>query len=138
MPLTEYNEAVKRLQCRRRMTSVAEQAKSLLQTPPEPTAAETSNPTTSPPLENPALTPAGGDLQDYEDMLVDENEGEPEEGLTEFEKILDELADGVPELTLLRLGEEDVALDMDEVVVDVMDDGGEESSDDDDSEESNE
>jgi hypothetical protein len=120
------------------MTSVAEQARSLLQTPLEPTAAETSNPTTSPLLENPALTPAGGDLQDYEDMLVDENEGEPEEGLTELKRILDELADRVPELTLLRLGEEDVALDMDEVVVDVIDDKEEESSDDDDSEESNE
>jgi len=102
------------------MTSIAEQAKLLLQTPPEPTAAATSNPTTSPPIENPALTPAGGDVQD------------------EFERILDELADGVPEPTLLRLGEEDVALDMDEVVVDVIDDEEEESSGDDDSEESNE
>jgi len=71
-------------------------------------------------------------------MLVDENEGEPEEGPTELERILDELADRVPELTLLRLDEEDVALDMDEVVVDVIDDEEEESSDDDDSEESNE
>ena len=47
----------------------------------------------------------------------------------EIDRIFDELADGVPELTLLRLSEEDVALDMDEVV-DVIDEEEGESSDD--------
>ena len=135
-PLTEYNEAVKRLQRRCGMMSVVEQAKSQMQPPSEPTATANPNPTTSSPVENPAVTPVGGDLQDNESMLIDENEGEPEEGPTEIERILDELAEGVPELTLLRLSEEDVALDMDEVVVDGIDDEEEGSSDDDDSEES--
>lgn len=90
--------------------SVVEQAS--LSQQPEPTTTATPDPTTRPPL----ITP-GGDVQD------------------EIEMILDELADGVAEPTLLRLSEEDVALDMDEVVVDVIDDE-EEESDDDDSEES--
>ena len=54
---------------------------------------------------------------------------------TKIGQILDELADGVEDTTLLRLSEEDVALDMDEVVVEVEEQ--EEPSDDDkDSEES--
>ena len=66
-------------------------------------------------------------------MLVEESTENKEP--TEIDRFLDGLADGVPELSLLRLSEEDVALDMNEVV---MDDEGEESqaSDDDDSEES--
>jgi hypothetical protein len=137
-PLTEYNEAVQRLQRRRSMMSVAEQ-KSRLRPPSETMATATPNPTTSPPLENPAAIPAE---DDDEGMLVDENEGEPEEASeepNEIERILDELADGIPEPTLVRLSEEDVALDMDEVVVDVTDEEDNESSDDDeDSEESSE
>ncbi|KIM41147.1 hypothetical protein M413DRAFT_72593 [Hebeloma cylindrosporum] len=136
-PLTEYNEAIKRLQRRRSMTSVADQAKSLLPQPSAPSATATPNPKTTPPLENPASSRGEEDLQDYEAMLVDENKGEPEEEPTEIERILDELADGVPEPTLLRLSEEDVSLDMDEVVVDVIDDE-EEESDDGDSDESSE
>ena len=51
---------------------------------------------------------------------------------------VDEFPDGIPELTLVRLSE-DVALDMDEVVVDVIDEEDSESSDgDEDSEESGE
>jgi len=77
-------------------------------------------------------------------MLVDESvEREPEEASkepNEIERILDELADGIPEPTLVRLSEEDVALDMDEVVVGVVDEEEDrESSDgDEDSEESGE
>ena len=66
-------------------------------------------------------------------MLVDESvEREPEEASeepNEIERILDELADGIPEPTLIRLSEEDVALDMDEVVVDVIDEEDSDSSD---------
>jgi len=137
-PLTEYNKAVQRLQRRHSMMSVAEQ-KSWFRPPPEPSAPATPNPPTnpSPPLENPAAAP-GED--DGEGMLVDESvEREPEEASeepNEIERILDELADGIPEPTLIRLSEEDVALDMDEVMVDVID---EESSDgDEDSDESGE
>ena len=88
---------------------------------------------TTPPIESPTAILAGNDLQDSGDMLVEESTGDKEP--TEIDRILDDLADGVPELSLLRLSKEDVALDMEEVV---MDNGGEESqaSDDDDSEES--
>ena len=140
-PLTEYNEAVQHLQRRCSMMSVAEQ-KLRFQPLSEPTAPATPNPPTnlSPPLENPAATP-GED--DGEDMLVDESvEREPEEASEEpnkIKRILDELADGIPEPTLIRLSEEDVTLDMDEVVVDVIDEEDSESSDgDEDSEESSE
>ena len=97
--------------------------------PPELSAPATPNPPTnpSPPLENPAAAP-GED--DGEGMLVDESvEREPKEASKEpnkIKRILDELADGIPEPTLMRLSEEDVTLDMDEVMVDVID---EESSD---------
>jgi hypothetical protein len=121
--------------------SVAEQ-KSRFRPPSEPTAPATPNPPTnpSPPLENPATTP-GED--DGEGMLVDESvERGPEEASeepNEIKRILDELADGIPEPTLVRLSEEDVALDMDEVVVDVIDEEDSESSDgDEDSKESGE
>ena len=99
-PLTEYNQAIQGLQRRRSMMCVAEQ-KSRFQPPSEPTAPATPNPTTNPPLENTAVTP-GED--DGEGMLVDENvEGEEEapEEPNKIERILDELADGIPELTLV-------------------------------------
>ena len=51
---------------------------------------------------------------DYEDMSVDKDE---DESPTEIWQILDELTDGFEDPTLLRLSEEDVVLDMDEVVV---------------------
>ena len=66
-------------------------------------------------------------------MSVDEND--EDEHPTEIRQILDELADGVEDTTLLRLGEEDVALDMDEVVMEV-EEQEELSDDDEDSEES--
>ena len=44
-------------------------------------------------------------------MSVDENE--EDEGHTEIRQILDEVAEGFEDPTLLRLSEEDVALDMD-------------------------
>ena len=52
-------------------------------------------------------------------MSVDENEEEDSEGPTEIGQILDEVAEGFEDPTLLRLSEEDVALDMDEVIVEV-------------------
>jgi len=103
-PLTEYNEAVQRLQRRCSMMSIAEH-KSRFRRPSEPTAPATPNPTTNPPLEDPAATP-GED--DDEGTLVDENvEEELEEASeepNEIERILNELA-----------VEPTVALDMDGV-----------------------
>ena len=52
---------------------------------------------------------------DYEDMSVDENE---DISPTEIGQILDELTDGFEDP---RLSEEDVALDMDEVVLETED-----------------
>jgi hypothetical protein len=66
-------------------------------------------------------------------MSVDEKE--EDECPTEIGQILDELADRVEDTTLLRLSEEDVALDMDEVVMEV-EEQEEPSDDDEDSKES--
>ena len=128
-PLTDYNEAVQHLQCRRGIMSVAEQAKSVsLRLLSQPTAATGPSVTIDP---MPMVTE--NKSQDYEAMSVDENE--EDEHPTEFGQILDELADGVEDTTLLRLSEEDVPLDMDEVLVEV-EEQEEPSDDDEDSEES--
>ena len=111
-PLTEYNETIQHLQRRRRITSVAEQAKFV---------SNTTGPriTIDPPIETPMVTPIENEFQDYEGMSVDENEDSEEDGPTEIGQILDELVEGFEDSTLLRLSEEDVALDMDEVVMEV-------------------
>ena len=87
-------------------------------------------------VSKPVVTPTKNKPQDYEGMMsVDSDENEEYEHPTEIRQILDELADGVEDTTLLRLSEEDVALDMDEVAVEV-EEQEEPSDDDDDSEES--
>ena len=114
--------------------SIAEQAKSVsLQLLSKPTAAAAPSATTNPPIETPTLMVTENKSQDYEGMSADENE--EDKCPTEIRQILDELADGVEDTTLLRLSEEDVALDMDEVVVEV-EEQEEPSDDDEDSEES--
>ena len=134
-PLTDYNEAVQHLQRRCGIMSVAEQAKSVsLRLLSKPTAAAAPSATTDPPVEIPTPMVTENKSQDYEGMSVDENV-EEDERPTEIGQILDELADGVEDTTLLRLSEEDVALDMDEVVVEV-EEQEEPSDDDEDSEES--
>ena len=111
--------------------SVAEQAKSVsLRLLSQPTATTGPSVTTYTPVETPTPMVTENSSQDYEGMSVDENERP-----TEIGHILDELADGVEDTTLLRLSEEDVALDMDEVVVEV-EEQEELSDDDEDSEES--
>ena len=66
-------------------------------------------------------------------MSVDENE--EDEGPTGIRQILDEVAEGFEDPTLLRwLNEEDVALDMDEVIVEVEEAEEQSDSDEDDSE----
>ena len=73
-PLTEYNEVVQRLQRKRGMVSIAEQAKNFLQPLSEPATA-TAPRSTTPPVENPTVIPVGDDLQDSEDMLVEKSAG---------------------------------------------------------------
>ena len=117
-PLTEYNDAIQHLQRQRGIVSVAEQAKShskTLQVLPRPTNTAGSA-TTDPSLETPTRLNEK-EFQDYNGMSVDENN--KDEGPTEIGKILDGLVDGFEDSTLLRLSEEDVALDMDEVVMEV-------------------
>ena len=98
--------------------SIAKQVKSMsLQLLSQPTAAMGPSVTIDPPIETPMPMVTENKSQDYEAMSVDENE--EDEHPTEFRQILDELADGVEDTTLLRLSEEDVALDMDEVIVEV-------------------
>ena len=94
--------------------SVAEQAKNhaLMQ------RATTAGPsaTAGPGVETPTSC-IQNEFQDCDSMSVDKNE--EEEGPTEIGQILDEVAEGFEDPTLLRLSEEDVALDMDEVIVEV-------------------
>ena len=133
-PLTNYNKAVQHLQCRHGIMSVAEQVKSVsLQLLSQPTATTGPSVTTYTPVETPTLMVTENNSQDYEGMSVDEND--EDERPTEIRQILDELADEVEDTTLLRLSEEDVALDMDEVVMEV-EEQEELSDDDEDSEES--
>ena len=118
-PLTEYNDAIQHLQRQRGIVSVAEQAKShsirkTLQVSGLPRPTNTAgSATTDPSLETPTRLNEK-EFQDYNGMSVDEND--EDEGPTEIGKILDGLVDGFEDSTLLRLSEEDVALDMDEVL----------------------
>jgi len=59
------------------MVSIAEQAKNFLQPLSESTTA-TAPRSTTPPVENPTVIPAGDDLQDSEGMLVEESAGDEE------------------------------------------------------------
>ena len=130
-PLTEYNEAVQRLQRRRRMMSVAEQAKtrSVVLGPDTPKIPTPESPMDVQVATEEIVYGAQHNAEEEGGMLVN-LEDEEDEAPTEIERILDELAEGIQEPTLLRMCEEDVAFDMDEVVVDIPED--EELSDDDD------
>jgi hypothetical protein len=126
-PLTDYNDAFKRLQRRRRMMSVEEQAKLLSQT--------------TPPMASPVLAQSRREIQPAENEVVYNVASvglyEEEEEPTEIQTILDDIANEVAEPTLERLNEEDVSLDMDEVVVEVIEEEDEwESSNDEDSDDS--
>ena len=134
-PLTDYNKAIQHLQCRRGIMSVAEQVKHMsLQLLSQPTATMGAGPastTIDPPIET-LPTPMVSMTEGYESMSMDENE--EDEYPTEFGKILNE--PGNKDTTLLRLSEEDVALDMDEVVMEVEEQEELSDDDDEDSEES--
>jgi hypothetical protein len=99
-PISDYNTALKRLQMRRRMTPVT--LTGVLQVPVQP-----------PPSPNipPILPVTEADQDDKEDLITEQV------SVSEVEQILGDLANGVMDETLPRLSEEDVAFDMDEVVV---------------------
>lgn len=107
-PLSDYNASFKQLQMRRKMKPVT---LTLLQG-----HSKSANPQTPPVLDVPPQTPLETPLiptteADEEAEVVD-----PEQ-VSEVEKILTDLADGVVDETFPRLTEEDVAFDMNEVVV---------------------
>jgi len=109
-PLNEYNAAFRRLQIRRKMKPVSlaslqgrsEQAPGYVAPQPPPTPSITS------PI---SLIPAAEeDEEDFE-------EGPAPEETSEIDRILEDVENGVADETLPRLTEDDVALDMDEIVV---------------------
>ena len=107
-PLSDYNASFKQLQMRRKMKPVT---LTLLQG-----HSKSANPQTPPVLDVPPQTPLETPLiptteADEEAEVVD-----PEQ-VSKVEKILQDLADGVVDETLPPLTEEDVAFNMDEVVV---------------------
>ena len=78
-------------------------------------------------LKTPPILPATEADQDSEEDLVTE-----QVSVSEVEKILEDLANGVVDETLPWLSEEDVAFDMDEVVVEeeeIVDEDDDDSSD---------
>jgi len=109
-PLNEYNAAFRRLQIRRKMKPVSlaalerhsEQATALIPTQLPPTP-----PVTSP---IPLILAAEGDEEEFE-------EGPVTDETSEIDKILEDVENGVADETLPRLTEDDVALNMDEIVV---------------------
>jgi len=109
-PLNEYNAAFRRLQIRWKMKPVSlaalkghsEQVTALIltQLPPTP-------PVTSP---IPLILAAEGDEEEFK-------EGPATDETSEIDKILEDIENGVADETLPQLTEDDVALNMDEIVV---------------------
>ena len=125
-PISDYNSALKRLQTRRKMTPV-----SLTTLPKNPIARPQTTPVPfSPtPFETPPILPSAAEVNEITegDIVTQQT--------SEVEQILQDLENGVVDETLPRLSEEDVAFDMDEVVVDEVilneDSESEDSSDED-------
>ena len=128
-PLNEYNAAFRRLQQRRRMRPV-----SLSATIKKPSEQATATLGTQIPQPQPTATspvPLVPATETDEEVL--------EEGLlsvetTEIDKLLEDIENGVVDETLPRLTEDDVAFDMDEIVVEDDEFVDTEESDTDDSE----
>ena len=125
-PLSDYNTAFKRLQMRRRMKPVS---LTLLQDQSETPASHIQPVLPQTPLE-PAPIPSLPTSTE-----ADEDAEDDPEQVSEVEKIFQDLANGVVDETLPRLTEEDIAFDMDEVVVE-EEEVVEEDSDDDSNDES--
>jgi hypothetical protein len=105
-PLAEYNGAFRKLQKRRKMN---------------PVTTEPSFPTTLPSsLQSVPPSPSGSPLPKIPLAVIANDEGSPvPEEKNEAEQILSDLEGGVLDNTLPRLTEDDVAYDMDEVVIEV-------------------
>jgi len=108
-PLAEYNGALRRLQKRRNMKPVT---LTVVHEPSELTA-HPSTPQPRPPTSETSVTPSTVLAEEIDD---DKGSSIPEE-LNEIEQILDDLERGLVEETLPCLTEDDVAYDMDEVLV---------------------
>jgi hypothetical protein len=107
-PISDYNNALKRLQMRRKMTPVTLtmlQGRSAGPIPP------------TPPVQLPLSAFTALDSETPPILPTTEGDEDTEEQVSEVEQILQDLANGVVDETLPKLTEEDVAFDMDEVVV---------------------
>jgi hypothetical protein len=133
-PLDDYNTAFQRLQHRRRMKPLVprSQRPSMISSNPViPTAPdETQHPTMQASLSNPPSEPqpllptcvSEPANSNQEDHVTLQEEEEP----TEVMQILEDLENGIVDPTLPRLGEEDVAWDMD---MNLLEDLGDSESD---------
>jgi len=108
-PLAKYNGALRRLQKRRNMNPVT---LTVLQEPSD-LAAHPSTPQPGPPTSKTSATLSMVLAEVVDDDEVSSLSGE----LNEIEQILDDLERGVVEETFPCLTEDDVAYDMDEVLV---------------------
>jgi hypothetical protein len=114
-PLAEYNGALRRLQKRRNMNPVT---LTVLQDSPSELTSRPSTPQPGPATSSTSMTSESQIPSAVMAELVDDDEGSPiPEEMNEVEQILDDLERGVVEETLPRLTEDDVAYDMDEVLV---------------------
>jgi hypothetical protein len=111
-PLMEYNMALKKLQKRRRMTPVS---LTMLQGHPDDALESIlQHPTSLVQLSSPWTTSTPIPKANKDEGLEGDEVSEP---LTEVEQIIQDLEDGLGDETLPRLTEDDVALDMDVVLV---------------------
>lgn len=125
-PLSDYNSFIDRLKKRRRMRPVNAPNPSDVEAGEQvsPTRALANSTSTS---AQPAITPAQEPNMESPAEMSDNEEGEGEDR-TELEGILEDLEKGaISEPTLARESEDDVAYDMDEVMVEVSDNEQEES-----------
>lgn len=119
-PLSEYNEAFRLLQRRRKIIPVSAQAKSTPSHAPNDTTeaikVKTQMDTRTDILSHGQQEPRGRDNPFIDSIQGDENIQE-EEVITEVARILEDLENGIVDSTLARLGAEDIALDMDDTFV---------------------
>lgn len=135
-PLSEYNEGFKRLQTWRRMQPITEFIPKATTPPQNPKPILGATPSRHSlniftHSQNPTLQTANNILQPSDDADEDGRAEEEEEAEgSEAKKILDDLMNAVQDITLPRLSEEDVAVDMDKVFTEVEDDWSDESESD--------
>lgn len=135
-PLSEYNEAFRLLQRRRKILPVSAQGKSSpvsvvrrnLPNDSEATEIQVETLTDtniSHRLQEPRL---GSQSDPFIDSFEEEDVMQEDEAITEVARIIEDLENGVVDPTLAILGEEDVLLDMDDTFVYQDDDFSDTSS----------